>query len=239
MTPHIQSKLEEIEKTVLMPGDPLRATYIAEHFLTNAKLVNSVRGILAYTGTYQNTPITVMASGMGNPSMGIYSYELFHFYQVENIIRIGTLGSYSPDLNLKDIVLVKSSYSNSSYAKNQNGCDSRELFSSQILNTAIQKTANKLEIPIHFNTVFCSDVFYSEVEDYSRLFQEKHCVGVEMETFALFNNSHILKKQATCLLSVSNSFVKPGELSPEERQTSLHNMITLALESASSLSSNP
>ena len=119
ITPHIEAKLEEISKTVIMPGDPLRAKYIAENFLTDYIQVNSVRGMFAYTGYYKNKKITVMAHGMGNPSMGIYSYELFKYYNVENIIRIGTVGAYSENLNLTDLVLVDKTYSETSYGKNK------------------------------------------------------------------------------------------------------------------------
>lgn len=230
MTPHIEAKKEEIAKTVIMPGDPLRAKYIAEKFLTNYKLVNSIRGMYAYTGFYKDQLITVMAHGMGNPSMGIYSYELFKFYDVENIIRIGTVGAYSENLNLTDLVLVDKSYSETSYGKEQNNSNKKLISSSEKLNEIIKETAKKLEYDLSFGNIHCSDVFYSDLDYSSAL--EYDCLGVEMESYALFHNANILGKNASCILSVSNSFVKHGELTPKERQTSLDKMILLSLESA-------
>ena len=221
MTPHNEAKKEDISNIVIMPGDPLRAKYIAENFLENAHLVNSVRNIYAYTGEYKNKKITVMASGMGNPSIGIYSYELFKLYDVDYIIRIGTAGAYAEDLDLLDLVLVEKSFSESSYAKLQNGNTDNLIESSNLLNFKIKK-----------GIVHCSDVFYSDVSDYKKLKKEHNCIAIEMESFALFHNAKILNKNAACILSISDSFVKEGILSPDERQTSLNNMIKLALESA-------
>ena len=236
MTPHIEAKKEDISKTVIMPGDPLRAKYIAENFLTNYKLVNSIRGMFAYTGFYKNTQITIMAHGMGNPSMGIYSYELFKFYDVENIIRIGTIGAYSENLNLTDLILVDKSYSESSYGKEQNNSSDKLLSSSSTINNIIINTAKNLNYEINFGNVHCSDVFYSDLDYSSAL--ENNCLGVEMESFALFHNAKILNKNASCILSVSNSFVKPEELTPSERQISLNKMILLSLESAIEINNN-
>lgn len=235
MTPHIEAKKEEIAKTVLMPGDPLRATYIAENFLENIKLVNSVRGIYAYTGFYKGKEISVMASGMGNPSMGIYSYELFKFYEVENIIRIGTIGAYVNSLKLKDLVIAKESYSTSSFARVQNNDPNSTIASSNYLNNRLCEVAKTVNLPVFLEKVYCSDVFYSDTEDFKNIVESHGCVGVEMETFALFHNAQILNKQATAVLSVSNSFVSPKELTAEERQTSLNAMILLALETAITL----
>lgn len=230
MTPHIEAKKEEIAKTVIMPGDPLRAKYIAEKFLKDFKLVNSIRGMYAYTGFYKDKQITVMAHGMGNPSMGIYSYELFKFYDVENIIRIGTVGAYSEKLNLTELVLVDKTYSETSYGKEQNNSNEKLISSSKKLNELIKETAKKLEYDLNFGNIHCSDVFYSDLDYSSAL--EYDCLGVEMESYALFHNANILGKNASCILSVSNSFVKTGELTPMQRQTSLDKMILLSLESA-------
>ena len=134
MTPHIEAKKEDIAKTVIMPGDPLRAKFIAETYLKDYKLVNNVRGMLAYTGNYKDTKVTVMASGMGMPSIGIYSYELYKFYDVKNIIRVGTCGAYTKDLDLFDVILVNACYSESSYAKTQNGCTDEMMYASSPLN---------------------------------------------------------------------------------------------------------
>ena len=232
MTPHNEANLGDFAKTVLMPGDPLRAKLIATTYLEDAKLINSVRNILAYTGFYKKNRISVMASGMGNPSMGIYSYELYKFYDVENIIRIGTCGAYLDTLNLKDLILVEKSFSTSSYAQNQNGTKSNLISSSSLLNSVIENTANLLNFNINKEIIHCSDVFYSDVNEFEKLKLEYNCAGIEMETFALFHNAKVLSKNAACILSVSDSFVKPDKLSSTERQTALDNMIKLALESA-------
>ncbi len=235
MTPHIEANKNDIAKTVIMPGDPLRVKLIADNFLEDCILINQVRNILGYTGFYKGHKITVMASGMGNPSMGIYSYELFKFYNVDNIIRIGTVGAYLDTLNLKDLILVDASYSNSNYAKLQNSSDNKLIPSSKLLNKIIKNTANDLNLPIFLETVYCSDVFYSDIEDFKELSCKYNCAGVEMESFALFHNAKILNKQAACILSVSNSFVKPDELDSIQRQNSLNTMISLALESSINL----
>lgn len=230
MTPHIDAQKEDISNTVIMPGDPLRAKYIAENFLTNYKLVNSIRCMFAYTGFFKGKKLTVMAHGMGNASMGIYSYELFKFYDIQNIIRIGTIGAYSENLNLSDLILVDKSYSETSYGKEQNNSLEKLISSNSKLNEIIKNTAKSLNLELHFGNVHCSDVFYSDLDYLPAL--QYNCLGVEMETYALFHNANILNKNASCILSVSNSFVKPDELSPKERQTALNNMILLSLESA-------
>ena len=162
MTPHNQAKLGEIAKNVLMPGDPLRAKFIAETFLTNVKQVNSVRNMLAFTGEYKGKEITVMASGMGMPSIGIYSYELYSVYGVENIIRVGSAGAYSGDLKVYDVVLADSAWSESSYAHTQNGYDKDIILPSEELNEKIKDAAKRLEIPLHVSRIHSSDVFYRE-----------------------------------------------------------------------------
>lgn len=236
MTPHNQATLGEIAKTVIMPGDPLRAKYIAEHFLEKAVLVNEVRGIYAYTGQYHKVPVTIMASGMGNPSMGIYSYELYQFYGVENIIRIGTAGSYKKEIGLKDVVLAEKSYSKSSYAKVQSGYDKEEIVASRYLNSLIQRVAQEKGILLHKGTILCSDVFYSKNTSYEATTQHD-CLAIEMESFALFANAQLLGKNAACLLTISDSMVEEEQrkLTPEERQTSLNTMITLALDTVASM----
>ena len=231
MTPHIESKKEEIAKTVIMPGDPLRAKYIAENFLENYELVNQVRNIYAYTGYYKGKKITVMASGMGMPSMGIYAYELFKFYDVENIIRIGTFGAYTKDLNLYDLFLVDRAYSDSSYALVQNNNQNNILESSDFLNKIIINTAEKINQKLKIGTIYSSDVFYKENDNYEELYNNYNCLGVEMESFALFSNALVLGKRATCLLTVSDNFETKEQISSIERQNSLNKMITLALES--------
>lgn len=231
MTPHIMAQKEEIADTVLMPGDPLRAKKIAETYLDDYKLVNTVRNILAYTGTYKGKEVTVMASGMGMPSIGIYSYELFKFYDVENIIRLGSCGAYTDKLNLYDLILVESSYSNSNYAYDQNGCTSKILYSSKELNKKIEKTASKLNYKLNKGTIYSSDVFYSDTVDIKKLYEQYQCLGVEMESFALFHNANVLGKKASCLLTVSDSLITKEETTALERQNSFDKMMLLALES--------
>ena len=229
MTPHIEAKKEDIAKTVLMPGDPLRAKYVAENFLDNYRLVNQVRGIFAYTGTYKGKEVTVMASGMGMPSIGIYSYELYKFYDVENIIRIGTAGAYSGDINLFDIVISTESYSESSFAKVQ-GYDSDVMLATKSLNDKIVETANRLNSKYILGRIHSTDVFYGNA-DINDLYNNKKCVCVEMESFALFCNALKLNKNAACILTISDNLITKAETTPLERQTALNDMITLALES--------
>lgn len=231
MTPHIEAKENEIAKTVIMPGDPLRAQYIAETYLENYKLVNTVRNIYAYTGTYNGKEVTVMASGMGMPSIGIYSYELFKFYDVDKIIRVGTAGSYTKDLNIYDVVLVNGCYSESSYAKTQNNCCENILYADPNLNFWIKKTAEENNIPITIGNIHSSDVFYKENDNYKEIYEKYGCMCVEMESFALFHNANVLKKQAACLLTISDNFVTEEKATTEERQKNFNKMIELALKS--------
>jgi purine-nucleoside phosphorylase len=232
MTPHIEAKKEEIAKIVLMPGDPLRAKHIAETYLEDYQLVNQVRGMYAYTGFYKGTRITVMASGMGMPSIGIYSYELFKFYDVDTIIRIGSAGAYVKELNLYDILLVEDCYSESSYANTQNHCIDSIMKSNEEVNQIILKTANHLRMNIQVGRAHSSDVFYKENNNFKELVQKYDCKAVEMESFALFHNANVLHKKATCLLTISDSFITNEETTSTERQNSFNEMIELALESA-------
>ena len=231
MTPHIEAKENEIAKTVIMPGDPLRAKYIAETYLEDYKLVNTVRNILAYTGKYNGKEVTVMASGMGMPSIGIYSYELYKFYNVEEIIRVGTAGAYTKDLNLYDVVLVNACYSESTYAKTQNGCEDNMMYASDSLNFYIKKAAEENNIPITIANIHSSDVFYKENNNFKELYDKYGCMCVEMESFALFHNAKILNKKAACILTISDSLVTKEETTSEERQKSFNKMIELALKS--------
>ncbi len=233
-TPHIQvTDTTEIAKTVLMPGDPLRAEYIAKTYLENVKKFNNVRGMFGFTGTYKGKKISVMGSGMGMPSIGIYSYELFSHYGVEQIVRIGSAGSYDPNLNLYDVVVVKDAYSESSYALTQNGDSSTIMEASKELTEQLIQIANCLNIPVHPGRTHSSDVFYREGgTDYQHFFNDLHCSCVEMESFALFHNAKVLGKKAACLLTISDSFIKPEITTAEERQTSFNQMMLIALELA-------
>lgn len=233
---HCNAKKEDIAKTVLMPGDPLRAKYIAENFLENARLVNTVRNMLAYTGTYKGKEITVFSHGMGMASMGIYCYELYKFYNVENIIRIGSCGAYSEDLNIFDTILVDKSYTEGNFAYEWNEKDCHLIESSEFLNVLIESTAKEINIPYIKGNTLCSDCFDGYLESIPNLIKrfpkELNIIGAEMEAFALFYMAHYLGRKASCLLTVVDSHYKKQEISSEEREKSLNNMITLALESA-------
>lgn len=232
-TPHNEANKGDFAKTVLMPGDPLRAKFIADTFLTDVRQVNGVRGMLGFTGKYNGKEISVMGSGMGMPSIGIYSYELYKFYDVETIIRIGSAGGYSKDLRLYDVVLATSAYSESSYAKTQSGDSRNILFPSEELNDRIRNSAKNLNIPLHEGMIHSSDVFYRESSDYMTQDENvKNSLCVEMESFALFHNAEVLGKKAACLLTISDSFVYPEVTTPEERQKSFTNMMKIALDSA-------
>lgn len=235
-TPHNEANLGDIAKTVIMPGDPLRAKYIAENFLDEYKLVNSVRGMYAYTGTYKGKEITVMASGMGMPSMGIYSYELYKFYGVENIIRIGSCGSYKPELKLFDIVLAENTFSESNFALTLNNEDCHIVSSNKDLNDIIINTAKEDNINIYVGNTVCTDcfdVYMTDVNQFlARVPDGFNPLSAEMEAFALFYVAKILKKKAACLMSVVDSKYIKDIATPEERQTGLNNMIKLALDSS-------
>ncbi len=235
MTPHNEAKKEDIAKIVLMPGDPLRAKFIAETYLKDCKLVNTVRNMYAYTGFYHDKKITVMASGMGMPSIGIYSYELFKFYDVDTIIRVGSAGAYTKDLHLYDVVLVNGSYSDSSFALRQNGSQEDILYANKELNECIKKTALEKNIPLHEEIIHSSDIFYKENDNFVELREKYGCACVEMESFALFHNANVLGKKAGCLLTISDNLVTHEGTTSEERQKSFTKMIELALDSATKL----
>ena len=231
-TPHINPGNEFIAKTVLMPGDPLRAKYIAETFLEDVVQINEVRNMFGFTGTYKGRKITVMGSGMGMPSIGIYSYELYKFFGVENIIRIGSCGAYAPELKLYDTILAESAYSESSYAQVQGGETNHTLPATKELNEQLKAIAKNLDIELHIGKIHSSDVFYRESFDWQAFYEKEKCLGVEMESFALFHNARVLNKKAACLLTVSDHMLTHEELSAEARQTSFDNMIKIALELA-------
>ena len=238
-TPHNNAEIGQIAKNVIMPGDPNRAKLIAEKYLDNYKLVNDVRGIYTFTGTYKGKEVTIMASGMGMPSMGIYSYELYKFYNVENIIRIGSCGSYIPELKLFDIVLAENTFSEGNFALTLNNDDCHIVSSNNELNSVIIDSANKLDINIlKGNTVCtdCFDVYMTDVNKFlARIPEGFNPVSAEMEAFALFYVAKVLNKKAACLMSVVDSKYIKEIATPEERQTGLNNMIKVALESSISI----
>jgi len=230
-TPHIEASKEDIAPLVLMPGDPLRAKMIAETFLEDYKLVNSVRNMFAYTGTYKGVPVTVFASGMGMASMGIYSYELFSEYDVDYIIRVGSCGTYTEDIKIRDLIIVESAYSDTTYDEKVTGIDNKVLYASKIINDTIINSTEGIKVDIHNRRVFCSDVFYGDRTPIDKIYYEYGCVAVEMESFALFQNANLLNKDAGCILTVSDNVITHEATTSEERQNSFKDMVVLALES--------
>lgn len=232
-TPHIElTDLSKIAKVVLMPGDPLRAKWIAETYLTDVVQINGVRNMLGYTGKYGKKLVTVMGSGMGMPSIGIYSYELFAFYGVEKIIRVGSAGSYSPNLGLYDIVLASAAWSESSYAKTMGVTNRSIIKPTKSLNNRLLKSADKQNIAIKEATIHSSDVFYRiNSDEYKEIYTKHNAECVEMESFALFANAKALNKQAACILTISDSLVTKEATTSTERQTAFNKMIEVALGS--------
>ncbi len=236
-TPHNHAKLGEIAPTVLMPGDPLRAKYIAETYLEDVQLFNTVRNMFGYTGTYKGKKVSVMGSGMGMPSIGIYSYELYTQYDVENIIRIGSAGAYCDKLDVLDLVLADSAWSESTFAKVQADVDGDVMFPNEALNNVILEAASRINKPLTTCRIHSSDVFYHEsnVDGHNEFYEKHGCYCVEMESFALFHNANVLGKKAACLLTISDSFINHKELSAKERETSFDDMMQVALEAAINL----
>src|SRR5690606_11222262 len=230
-TPHIElNDKSQIAKVVLMPGDPLRAKYIADTYLKDVVPINSVRNMFGFTGTYKGRRITVMGSGMCMPSIGIYSYELFKFYDVDVIIRIGSAGAYTKDLNLYDVVLAKNAWSESTYAKTMGVSSKKKLASDKSVNSKIKSAAKKLGIPLHEGTIHSSDVFYRiNGDEYKEIFEKQGAMCVEMESFALFANAMATGKKAACLLTISDSLVTHEATSAEERQNAFTRMMEIAL----------
>ena len=238
-TPHNEANIGDFAKTVVMPGDPLRAKYIVENFFDDYKIVNQVRGMYAYTGTYKGKKLSVMAHGMGMPSVGIYTYELYKFYDVENIIRIGSCGAYKPELKLFDIILSENVFSESNYALTLNNENCHITSASNELNSIIEKTAIENNISLTKGNSVCTDcfdVYMTDVNQFlTRVPEGFNPVSAEMEAFALFYVAKVLNKKAACLMSVVDSKYIKEIATPEERQTGLNNMIKVALESSISL----
>lgn len=229
MTPHINAKKEDIAKTVLMPGDPLRAKFIAEKFLDNVKLVNTVRNMFMFTGEYKGKKVTIAGSGMGQPSIGIYSYELFKFYDVDNIIRIGSAGSYKKDLGLYEVVLANDSYSDSkTYGQLVLDVDTHIQTPSEHLNEKLKESAKKLNIPLNVGRIHSSDVFYNS-RPLEETIQATQADCVEMESYALFTNAKKLNKNAACLVTISDNLITHEETSSEEREKTFLKMVEIAL----------
>lgn len=229
-TPHNAAQPGDFARAVLMPGDPLRARYIAEHFLEQPRLISDIRNIYAYTGSWQGRPVSVMASGMGMPSIGIYSYELFTHFGVEAIIRVGSTGSIVPELHLFDIVLATSSYSESTFARTQNGDESPVQYPSPALTASLRAAGRELGIPLHEGCVHSTDVFYAETANPE--VAARRCLCEEMESFALFHNARATGKQAACLLTVSDDLITHQAITREARERSFEDMMKVALAAA-------
>ncbi|UJF28603.1 purine-nucleoside phosphorylase [Kaistella sp. 97-N-M2] len=232
MSVHIAAKKGEIAKTVLQPGDPLRAKYIADHFLEEVKLVSQTRGIFYFTGKYKGKEISVGASGMGIPSIGIYSYELFTEFNVDTIIRIGTCGAYTTDLKVFDLLNVEFSASESTYANYAWGIEGDLIAHQGKAFEMINETAGKLDLLIKPTNIHTSDIFYRKESGIPAIASKYNCSAVEMEAFALFANAQYLGKNAATILTVSDIIPTHENISADQRETALKPMIELALETA-------
>ena len=232
-TPHNAAEKGQIAKTVLMPGDPLRAQFVAKTYLENAVEFNNIRGMLGYTGSYKGKPVSVMGSGMGIPSIGIYSYELFTQYDVDSIIRIGSAGGYKDTLKLFDVVLVTEAYSESTYALHQNGFTGNKIKANGDLCAQLRDSAAKLGIPLAEGTTHSADIFYREPEGsepyWQKVMREQDCLCVEMESFGLFHNASVSGKKAACILTISDVLSNMQETTAEEREKGFTRMIEVAL----------
>lgn len=239
MTVHIGAKKEEVAKVVLLAGDPLRAKKIALTYLTNPKLVSEVRNMLMYTGTYQGTQLTIGSHGMGVPSMGIYAYELFKFYDVETIIRIGSAGSYQEDLKIFDVFNIKETHGDNDFLKLIGGPDRRVVHPTPYIYDVLNQTATTMGVNLKTGLAHCSDVFYNpEGFDVLGVAKQNNYSVVEMESYALFAAALVTKKQAGALLTISDSFVSHEELSASERENSFTKMVEIALQSALDLNNH-
>ena len=237
-TPHIKASASDFAKTVLMPGDPYRSELIAKNFLTNAVLVNDVRGVKGYTGTYKGVPVSVMASGMGMASIGIYSYELYNFFDVENIIRVGSAGSYKQDVKLRDIVIAQAACFDSSYDKQFSLPGTFAPIADYSLLEKCVLSAKESGANYHVGNILSTDAFYGDLEntpDYEKpvnAWGKMGVLAVEMEAAALYMNAARAKKKALCICTISDSLVTGETLGADERQNSFTEMIKIALETA-------
>ena len=232
MSVHIAAKKGEIAKTVLQPGDPLRAKYIADNFLTEVKLVSKTRNVLYFTGLYEGKEVSVGASGMGIPSIGIYSYELFTEFEVDTIIRIGTCGAYSTDLKVYDLLNVEYAASESTYAKFAWEIEQDLLSHQGKAFGLINDCANEMSLDVRSTNIHTSDIFYRKTPGIPAIAKKYNCSAVEMEAFALFANAQYLGKNAATILTVSDVIPTGDQISADQRETALAPMIELALETA-------
>lgn len=230
-TPHI-NPTAEIAETILLPGDPLRAKFIAENFLDDAKQFNSIRNALGYTGNYNGKSISVMGTGMGMPSIGIYSHELINVYGVKNLIRIGSCGALQENMNLYDIVLGMGASTNSNFAHQFELPGTFSSIASWTLLEKAKKSADKLNLNIHIGNILSSDTFYNDNSQETLKWQKMGILAVEMEAAALYMNAARYKANALCILTVSDSIVTSEATTAKERENSFENMIKIALESS-------
>ena len=231
-TPHISAQLGDFAETVLMPGDPLRSKFIAENFLEDAVLVNNVRGVQGYTGTYKGKRVSVMASGMGMPAIGIYAHELFNFYDVKNIIRVGTAGGLMPEIKVRDVVIGQAAVTNSNWAA-QYGCGDVKVpavASFDLLKKA-EAAAEEIGVNPNIGLIFSSDVFYDTTTDYDKL-RDMGVMATEMESAALYMEATRAGKNALCICTISDHLVTGEVTTPEERQNTFTTMMKIALETA-------
>lgn len=231
-TPHIGAEKDQIAKTVLMPGDPMRAKYIAENFLENYECVNQVRNMLAFTGEYQGKRITVAGGGMGMPSVGIYTYELFHFYEVDQIIRIGTAGTLSDKVRLRDVVVGIGASTDSSYAAQYHLPGTFAPIADFELARKAVETGERLGIRTVAGNILSSDLFYNDHGEDLTKWVKMGILAVEMEAAALYMNAARAGKKALCMLTISDAPLRSEALSAEERQTGFTDMMKIALETA-------
>lgn len=231
-TAHNKANKGEIAKSVLMCGDPLRAKYIAENFLDDAKLVNDVRNMYCYTGTYKGHPVSVMGSGMGIPSMGIYSYELYNDYDVDTIIRVGTCGAYKEEVKVRDIVVAIGACSNSNYASQFNLNGTFAPIANFDLLKSCDRVCSDKQVRAHFGNVYSSDIFYNDNKDQWQKWANLGVLAVEMETYALYINAALFNKRALTIMSVSDSFITKEVTTSQERETGFKAMMEVALETA-------
>jgi purine-nucleoside phosphorylase len=229
MTTHINAKKEDIAEIVIMPGDPLRARYIATKYLKDYKKISDVRLILGYTGYYKDKKVTIFSSGMGMPSISIYAYELYNYYDVKSIIRLGSCGSYYEGIKVKDVMLAENAYTLSNFAYQYNGEDCHLIPASKELNEKIKKAAESINIPIRIGNINTSDTFFHKYTDTK--IQENYCLGVEMESFGLFYIANALKKEASAILTVSDNLITKDKLSSFERERTFNEAVKIVLES--------
>ncbi len=229
-TPHNEAGKGEIAKTVLMPGDPLRAKYIADHYLEGARCFNTVRNMLGYTGTYHGKEISVMGGGMGMPSVGIYSYELYHFYDVESIIRIGSAGALQDELNARDIVIGMGACTNSDYASQYRLPGTYAPIADYGLLKKAVDVAEEKGIQVKVGNILSSDIFYNDDDSVNEKWRRMGVLAVEMEAAALYMNAARAGKKALCILTISDHLFKEQALDARERETSFTQMMEIALE---------